>query len=1039
MEFGDVYSGARGWTLAAGTGGIISLTSNEVLRLTFVPAGGTFGPVLTNAEVVNGTQVRYFAMRARVMGFLAGATMPLRITARTGVLNTNLPANGTWNVVRADLGAIAGWSGNQTLAVTIGVGGVYTDYENALVELDLIAVNDSNTYNGGLDYTRFDKFWNLGYPTPIYSGSLTLPITVSRYDGNTDRMYRRFQLVDDGRTLIGDAHFVDDWSGLSYEIGGLNRRFPLPDPASINGVDSYQPADFATLQPKCGKLNVVMSGYVDQSVSPAFTWNVDGIAVGLKKANFDTLVAQIKTLNDLGMSMYLTILNVGSTTVQTSSNPLIPVTAVQGSGTWIGHNTFDPLGRLYYRAFVEYLANRLSGPGQGGVTGFIIGNEVDQHPTWHQVGPLSETSFVAYQAGLLRLSDLAIRKYHPQSKALVSLTHYWTKVSTISPRTLLTNMNAIVRSEGNFPWGVAYHPYPRNLFVPMWWNDAGASNDFSTSFITYRNIEVLPQFLAQADFRYQGGERHLALTEQGFHTTTETVQAAAYAYAYRKMIRIPQIKAHVLHRYQDHSGEGGLLLGLRTINGAAKQIYTVFQNADDPDWRTWFDPYLTSLPMTNWDQAVPTWGSFNFHFAENGFAGGWQAQSQITGLTVSNGWLSGTSTGTDPQLQMQSFFASSDAASRFLVRMRVSTPEATKIYWKRSTDGAFSESRLFTFAAIGDNAFHTYEVNASSHTAWPGQIITGMRFDPIASAGNFVIDYFLGGQLLDFDADGIPDSVEGDATVDTDGDGIPDFADTDSDGDGIADEVEGAEDVDQDGLANYRDTDSDGDGVSDAAERIAGAAIYDLDDDNDGLPNVLEIAGDADGDGVQNLNDPDSDGDGMTDGPEADAGRSPWSAADLAFNFDVTGDFQNWNQSTANISGLLVTNGVFKGTAVTGDPQFSNLGFRFAGNTVTGIAVRVKASSAGQVQLFWGRVGADSFAAGRRIDLNYTTANQWQVLKFNAVTNAEWAGQIITRLRLDPISIASATFEVDFIRHADADLDGDGIADAVEGLGDPFR
>ncbi len=269
-----------------------------------------------------------------------------RCAAPAGVLNTTLPADGNWNTERADLGTIGGWTSNQTLAVTIGFGGVFTDYTNALVELDWLAVNDANTYTGGLDYTRFDKFWNLGYPTPIFSGSVTQATTVARFDGSTDRMYQRFQLVDDSRNLIGAAHFVDDWSGLSYEIGGVNRRFPLVEPATINGVDDYQSADFAVLKPKCGKLHAVMSGYINQNPAPAFTWNVDGVAVGLNKASFDNTVTQVKTLNDLGMSVYLTLLNVGATTPQTSSNALIPISAVQSNGTWIGHNTFDPLGRL---------------------------------------------------------------------------------------------------------------------------------------------------------------------------------------------------------------------------------------------------------------------------------------------------------------------------------------------------------------------------------------------------------------------------------------------------------------------------------------------------------------------------------------------------------------------------------------------------------------------------------------------------------------------------------------------------------------------
>jgi hypothetical protein len=405
-------------------------------------------------------------------------------------------------------------------------------------------------------------------------------------------------------------------------------------------------------------------------------------------------------------------------------------------------------------------------------------------------------------------------------------------------------------------------------------------------------------------------------------------------------------------------------------------------------------------------------------------------------LTVTNGLLSGTSTGTDPQLQMQSFFASSDAAARFLVRMRSSTTgnSTAKLYWKRTTDFfGFSETRVFPFAVIGDGQFRIHEVNAAANSNWPGTLINAMRFDPIDQTGTFDIDYILAGQPLDFDADGIPDSVEGGATVDTDADGIPDFADTDSDGDGIADLVEGAGDADSDGLADYRDTDSDGDGASDTAERIAGISIYDMDDDDDGLANALEAAGDADGDGLPNKTDRDSDGDGMEDGTEHFSGRSPWSATDIAFNFDTAGNSQGWN--SLNISGLLVTNGVLKGTASTADPQVINPGLYFAGNTVTNIAVRVKAPGTGVVELFWKRVGADTYDATlRKISLNYTTPNAFQVLKFNVGIKPEWAGDIITQLRIDPISTNGGTFEIDFVRHGDADLDDDGITDAVEGV-----
>ena len=42
------------------------------------------------------------------------------------------------------------------------------------------------------------------------------PITIDRFDGALDRYYQKFLLVD-GFTPVGDVHWVDDFSGLSYQ------------------------------------------------------------------------------------------------------------------------------------------------------------------------------------------------------------------------------------------------------------------------------------------------------------------------------------------------------------------------------------------------------------------------------------------------------------------------------------------------------------------------------------------------------------------------------------------------------------------------------------------------------------------------------------------------------------------------------------------------------------------------------------------------------------------------------------------------------
>ncbi len=178
----------------------------------------------------------------------------------------------------------------------------------------------------------------------------------------------------------------------------------------------------------------------------------------------------------------------------------------------------------------------------------------------------------------------------------------------------------------------------------------------------------------------------------------------------------------------------------------------------------------------------------------------------------------------------------------------------------------------------------------------------------------------------------------------------------------------------------------------------------------------------------------DGDGDGMTNSSEIDAGRNPYSASDLAFEFN-TGGTDGWYAS-ANITNLSVVGGSITGTTVTFDPRLNREGFLFDSAAVPALIVKLKASAAGKLEFFWGNSVTPSFAAGRRIDVTYTATNAWQSLVIPIAGHSEWDGKTIVKLRIDPINVGGATFEIDWIRASGGDLDGDGIADIDEGFGD---
>jgi arylsulfatase A-like enzyme len=194
---------------------------------------------------------------------------------------------------------------------------------------------------------------------------------------------------------------------------------------------------------------------------------------------------------------------------------------------------------------------------------------------------------------------------------------------------------------------------------------------------------------------------------------------------------------------------------------------------------------------------------------------------------------------------------------------------------------------------------------------------------------------------------------------------------------------------------------------------------------------ILDAAGHA----IETLSLVDSDGDGTADSDERAAHRNPNDPSDLAFEFSADGDPLDW--APQNTGAFAISGGRLAGTAITNDPQIQRTGFSFAADQVPFIYFKLKAAGNGVTQFFWGREGADSFAAARRLDLQYSGGGDWQVIEVpvsSSALAAEWNGRTITRMRIDPIDLAATSYEIDWIRGSDGDHDGDGISDAAEGF-----
>ncbi|MCX7016932.1 MAG: DUF5722 domain-containing protein [Candidatus Sumerlaeota bacterium] len=451
-------------------------------------------------------------------------------------------------------------------------------------------------------------------------------IEIPRFDGPRDRIYSRFQLVDPAtRRAIGAAHFVDEVSALPTP------DFHFPWPKSVKGL-SDAPAghveDLIALGVKYLKTNVELSSmFAWKDDQPAEPFEMDGRTFRMNANYFQGLDAQFKPLADAGINVMTVVLN--RVRPDLKDNPLRhPNTDVDGAPNKLaGFNLTDEPGLLYYRAALEYFARRYSDPSgaHGWVAGYIIGNEMQAHWEWTNYGAMPAGEVARNYSDAMRVAWLAVRKYHREARVYVSMCHWWhamhrdDPLRAIAGDDLLEKINDYVRAEGDFPWQAAFHPYPENLFECRFWNDRMAVMGLDTPIISFKNLEVLPAFLAQERFLCQGQPRHIILSEQGFHCPdgpdAEQVQAAAFADSWIKVSHMPTIDAYQLSRYVDHAKEGKLRFGLYEGDPAdpnpskpkrKRLLYDVYRVADTPEWEKAFAFALPVIGLRSWDEALPS-------------------------------------------------------------------------------------------------------------------------------------------------------------------------------------------------------------------------------------------------------------------------------------------------------------------------------------------------------------------------------------------------------------------------------------------------
>ena len=410
-------------------------------------------------------------------------------------------------------------------------------------------------------------------PVEIKGGVIELP----RMDGGRDRIFSRYDLFENGEP-VGGARYVTD---VAQDVPADASPYPRPDTIKTLGLTGEAAKQYG-VSVRQGLININLPALMAAAPGPdTLAYPFNGRVYYVRRAAVEEIDKHMAAVP----MMTMILLNAPRLFGSTGEKALLDA-CIHPHYDWNCPNAYISAfdmeteeGQGYYAAFVSFLVECYTRPDRqyGHAVGAIISNEVNSQYIWGNAGEMPVEAYVREYAEALRLAWLCGQRFCRHFRVYISLDQFWCgtnfdpsqKGRYYSGRRMLELLAEYGREEGDFPWHVAYHPYPEDLRWPDFWHDRAPDFTFSTSKITFKNMEVLEAFLSQEAFLYRGEPRRIIFSEQGFNSQngpiqalTERMAAAGYVLAYLKARRMKTVDMFTHHSTVDNPHEFGLNLGM---------------------------------------------------------------------------------------------------------------------------------------------------------------------------------------------------------------------------------------------------------------------------------------------------------------------------------------------------------------------------------------------------------------------------------------------------------------------------------------------
>ncbi|GGD79787.1 DUF5722 domain-containing protein [Paenibacillus nasutitermitis] len=476
---------------------------------------------------------------------------------------------------------------------------------------------------------------NIGALTPVISqaapaGGGSFSITIPRFDGSRDRYYSKFLVTEQVPGVPSSLQYIDHPKYATNILFGASHSFTYPTTATKKGILAEMSDDAEELGIDHAVVNVELSNMMyKENLNPSntLTYAMDGQNYYFRKDTIESLDKQIKTLSDNNIVVNLVLILYPNFPTNSMTDVLHHPNAVLGTGGGVlAFNTVQANGLQAFKAVMEFITDRYTREDQlyGRALGYIVGNEVDAQWEWQNMGYATVNQFVEQYEPAMRIAYLAARKHYADARIYTSLTNHWAKAYDPNPkkgyrgRKLVDLLNRQSKLNGDFPWHVAYHPYPEDFFNTDTWNDALAPDSLDANYITFKNIHILNNYMGLQRLKFGADRRRIILSEQGFHTADNSLataknQAAAFAYAYYKTKFLDGIDSLIMFSHVDIPSYG-LNMGLWTQDPATttpmvpkdrKYIYDVFKYIDTKQSLGITDFAKPIIGINDWSEVVP--------------------------------------------------------------------------------------------------------------------------------------------------------------------------------------------------------------------------------------------------------------------------------------------------------------------------------------------------------------------------------------------------------------------------------------------------